>query len=194
MKPSNLAILIIAFFLILSGCDRISHSLEQGFNKGSLDAVVSCLNYNADKEDLLTKNYIKEECIKSVSKRTNQDLSSASCASHIKISGTGVSMDFGSSTCRNGSDHIITSVTTTVRIRNIPDQKLTSKLFVGTADDLFILPDRRFSFSTYADVEEEYKDLLDEEIPYCSDLEDGEVGICSSWSFGSFEYVEIDIR
>ena len=56
--------ILIVSALLLSGCDAVSDTIQKALDKGDLDGVVRCMESNANKEEFLSSDYIKKECIK----------------------------------------------------------------------------------------------------------------------------------
>ena len=180
--------------LLLAGCDVVSDGAKQALEKGNLDAIVRCMESNASKEVFLSDDYIKQECIKEYSSQTSEDLESEDCSAAITFSKAYATLGFDDCDCRNKSDRIITSITTTVNLQNIDGKASSSLRFRNTRERLFILPDACFDFSSYALIDEKDRELIPDDIPFCSKLDPGQLEVCKSWTINSFGSVRANIK
>ena len=184
---------LVAAALLLTGCDAVTNTVQQALAKGTLDAVVRCMESNANKTELLSSKYIREACVKEHSTQTNEDLSSDECAARNVLYEKTAVVQFLDCGCQNKSDRVITSVTTGVYINNIPG-KTIPLLLRDTRENLFITPDQCLDFVTYASINEEDRELIPDDVPNCNSLDPGESEVCKSWRFLSFEVLQTNIR
>lgn len=200
MRAIYVGTISLAVSLLLGGCDRVSYTFTQAQNQGSLDGVVNCIEHNSGKKDLLSETYIREQCIEKISNTTTKDLTPGKCSATVRLNEKFAWVDLSDYGCKNKSEKIITSVTTKVTVANIPRESneggITrySTRFIGTKDGLFILPNSYFNTTVYADVGEEYSEITSQDIPFCSDLKDGDTSTCKYWTIASYGYLDPSIE
>lgn len=149
---------------------------------------------NANKEEFLSSDYIKIECIKKYTAPTTENLNSEQCSASVFIHNRNAGVEFIGCGCQNDSDRIITSVTTVVSLENIAGKTGNSLRFRNTRDNLFILPKACFAFMSMSAIDEKDWDVTPNGIPDCSDLDTGEVKVCKSWGILAFESLKTNIE
>ncbi len=184
---------LVAAALLLTGCDAVTNTVQQALAKGTLDAVVRCMESNANKTELLSSEYIREACVKEHSTQTNEDLTSEKCSARNPLYEPFAILTFDTCSCRNASDRVITSATTGVYIENITGRTIPL-LLRNTVENLFITPNQCFEFASRASINEEDRKLIPDDIPSCNSLDPGESEVCKSWAFLSFEVLQTNIR
>ena len=191
-------LVLISILILLTGCEYLSNAVENVKNKGTLQGVISCVKENSEIDDFLDRKIVREACFEVHSKSSNKDFTSDNCSARVKLS------DFAYVTfngkCSNKSENLITSIKTIIYLENFPGKKVndevvkSTKSIYGTKSNLELLPNDTFYFSTTATLEDDISEYIkNNQMPYCSALDENKDMPCLSWSFSSYEYVQLKI-
>lgn len=124
MQISKIIVLAICG-LLLSACDS--------FNKGTVDAVSSCIEKNSHKSGLLTESEIKQACIEKHQLYQTGRVT-AKCSAWVTIVPDGISRIEPSDKCFNETNKIITKIEGFILVENLnTNKKNNSKKHTETA-------------------------------------------------------------
>lgn len=185
-------VVLTSFFL--SGCDDASNAIKSFSEKGTFDGVLSCIKENEDKSELISKKLIKKTCFRKHEKQSSTSFPS-DCSAVVELNSEKGSVKF-SGDCKNETDRFITSLKTIIIVNNLPktDEHPSSIEFIsGTNDQVEISPGEDLYLTTNGLVTERLKEIVKNDLPYCSKLKEGEVQPCASWTFGKYKYVDLNI-
>ena len=185
-------VVLTSFFL--SGCDDASNAIKSVSEKGTLDGVLSCIRENEDKSELISKKLIKKTCFRKHEKQSSTSFPGG-CSAVVELNSEKGSVKF-SGDCKNKTDKFITSLETTITVKNLPktDEHPSSLGFIfGTIDQVEISPGESLYLTTNGLVTGRLREIVKNDLPYCSKLKEGEVQPCTSWKFGKYKYLDLNI-
>ena len=180
--------------LTMLGCDVIEKAINAP-PKGSLDAVLLCMEENADKEKLIGEHLIERQCVeKHQLFSSRQPSESKQCGVRVYVKPKGISTIEPSEKCINTTDRMITSLNATITINNlssdIDGSGLTySETAQGKSSWTRIKPDENLHWNTIQ-TEHVWPEQVTGNEPYCSKKPDER---CVSWSFTGYHYLKINI-
>ena len=180
--------------LTMLGCDVIEKAINAP-PKGSLDAVLLCMEENADKEKLIGEHLIERQCVeKHQLFSSRQPSESKQCGVRVYVKPKGISRIEPSEKCINTTDRMITSLNATITINNlssdIDGSGLTySETAQGKSGWTRIKPDENLHWNTIR-TEHVWPEQVTGNEPYCSKKPDER---CVSWSFTGYHYLKINI-
>ena len=186
--------IVVVTSVFLSGCDDASNAIKSVSKKGTLDGVLSCIRENEDKSELISKKLIKKMCFRNHEKQSTGSFSNDCFASAELNSEEGVFNVTGG--CKNETDKFITWIETIIIVQNLPttDEHPSSlEIISGTNDQVEISPGESLYFTTSGEVSERLKEILKNDLPFCSKLKEDEVEPCKSWQFGNYKYLDLNI-
>jgi len=185
---------LAAVALTMLGCDVIEKAINAP-PKGSLDAVLLCMEENADKEKLIGEHLIERQCVeKHQLFSSRQPSESKQCGVRVYVKPKGISRIEPSEKCINTTDRMITSFSATITINNlssdIDGSGLTySETAQGKSNWTSIKPDQTLNWSIIR-TEHVWPEQVIGNEPYCSKKPDER---CVSWSFTGYHYLKINI-
>jgi hypothetical protein len=186
--------LVVLTSFFLSGCDDASNAIKSFYEKGTVDGVLSCIRENEDKSELISKELIKQKCFRKHEKRSSMRFAS-NCRGAVEMNSENSSVSLTGG-CKNETDKFITSITTTISVRNLPtteEHSVTFELMDNTNDQVEISPGESLYFKADGVVSERLKEIAKNDLPFCSDLKEDEVKPCKSWFLGDFKYLDLNI-
>ena len=178
--------------LTMLGCDVIEKTINAP-PKGSLDAVLLCMEENADKEKLLGKHLIEQQCVEKhqlfSSRRPTER-----CVAGVYVNPKGTSRIEPSEKCINTTDRMITSLNGTITINNLSSDIDGSGLTYletaqGKSNWTRIKPDQTLHWNIIR-TKHVWPDQVTGNEPYCSKKPDE---LCVSWDFSGYHYLKINI-
>jgi hypothetical protein len=190
MAYKIISIIIIA--LILSGCDSFQKALFNQ-NKGTVDAVYSCIEENSHKVGLLTENEIEQACIEKHQLYSKGSFTTK-CSAWVTIVPDGISRIEPSDKCFNETNHIITKIEGFISVRNLNTSKENNSIkhtetAYGKTNATSIKPNETLHWNIIR-FEKDWSDQVTENLPYCSQKPDE---TCKSWGFTGYHYLKINI-
>lgn len=194
-KKAYVILTVFTLSILLSGCDEIFDVVRTQSEKGTLDGVIRCMEENQHKEKILSKKFIENSCIRKHEKETYED-GFENCLADVSFkSGKGFVTN---SECINVGDNLITSVTTSINISNLPKKEKgkakssSSAKIYGTDDEVQTPPGEILFFHTVGAIKEDLKEIVENDLPWCSDLKEGEKKTCKSWSITSHKFIKLN--
>lgn len=186
--------LVVLTSFFLSGCDDASNAIKSVSEKGTVDGVLSCIRENEDKSELISKELTKKICFRKHEKQSSTSFPGG-CRAAVELNSVKGSVNF-SGDCENKTDKFITSLETKIIVENLPktDEHPSSfEVISGTNDQVEIGPGESFDLTTNGLVPERLREIVKNDLPWCSNLKEGEVEPCKSWVFGMYKYLDLNI-
>ena len=194
MKRSlTLLSVVLASLLTLTGCDMLQDKLNKP-PKGSVDAVISCIDDNAHKKDMLDEEFIAEQCVKKHQRFSKEDPTSSQCSALVTSKVDEDSVIRLSAKCVNTTNRIVTALGAAIDVENLPVEGAASEATAtGTAKGwstvIKIMPEESFN-GVEVVIEKDWPDEVTQSLPYCSDKPEE---ICKTWYITGYRYLNPNI-
>lgn len=191
-RCSTLLSVTLAGLLSLTGCDMLQKKLHKSA-RGSVDAVISCIDDNAHKKDMLGEEFIAEQCVKKHQRFSNED-PTLKCSAFVAPKVDEASYIRLSAKCINTTNRIVTSIGAAITVENLPVEGATS-VSTGTATAkglskvIKIMPKESFD-RVKVIIEKDWPDEVILPLPYCSEEPEE---ICKTWYITGYSYLHPNI-
>jgi ethanolamine utilization microcompartment shell protein EutS len=194
MKHFLKMIMLCVVALAMLGCDVIEKAINAP-PKGSLDAVILCMEENADKEKLIGEYLIKRQCTEK-HQLFESNFPSETCVASVHVNPKGISSIEPSEECINTTDRIITAINGSITVKNLSSDidgsaRIYSETAGGTLSWTWINPEEtlhRKIIRTEHEWSEQVKDNVP--LPFCSKKPEE---LCMWWEFTGYHYLKTNI-
>ena len=189
---STLLSVALASLLYLTGCDMLQDKLNKP-PKGSVDAVISCIDDNAHKKDMLDEEFISEQCVKKHQRFSKEDPTSQ-CSASVSPKVDEDTVIRLSAKCVNTTNRIVTAFGAAIDVENLPVEGAASEATAtGTAKGwskvIKIMPKESFDWVEVV-IEKDWPDEVTQSLPYCSAKPEE---ICKTWYITGYSYLNPNI-
>ena len=191
-RSSTLLSVALASLLNLTGCDMLQDKLNKP-PEGSVDAVISCINDNSHKKDMLDEEFIAEQCVKKHQRFSKEDPTSQ-CSAFVAPKVDEDSVIRLSAKCVNTTNRIVTALGAAIDVENLPVEGAASEATAtGTAKGwskvIKIMPEESFN-GVEVVIEKDWPDEVTQSLPYCSAKPEE---ICKTWYITGYSYLNPNI-
>jgi len=184
--------LVLVSLSTLTGCDMLQDELNKP-PEGSVDAVISCINDNSHKKDMLDEEFIAEQCVKKHQRFSKEDPTSQ-CSALITPKVDEDSVIRLTAKCVNTTNRIVTAFGAAIQVENLPVGgaavgETATETAKGWSKVIKIMPKESFDRVKVL-VDKDWPDEVTESLPYCSQkLEE----ICKTWYITGYSYLNPNI-
>jgi hypothetical protein len=178
----NYLISFLTIFILVS-CDDVEDFAAETIKSKTMKGYLQCMENNDEEVSFFGYTYVRDECAKKHSKKSNNSSYFAECTASIKT-GSNPSVEIG--TCNNKTNSVVTTLKVGISVKNIPEDKYIS--ITSEHKSMFMKPSQNIGpkISINSSKLNDYPNL-----PFCDDEPEE---ICKSWFISEYSYIPANIN